>query len=116
MIEFPPGSTVASSSSSRCAFWRATWRWACQPGGAPLVRSAPALGLLLTWCGVRGGISVALALSSRRAPSEMLIVMLTYAVVVFSILVQGLTVARLTRILGISVNASRSESSLGRLG
>jgi CPA1 family monovalent cation:H+ antiporter len=32
-----------------------------------------------------------------------LILMLTYSVVVFSILVQGLTVARLARVLGLSV-------------
>jgi CPA1 family monovalent cation:H+ antiporter len=59
-------------------------------------------GLLLTWSGVRGGISVALALSLPPGPERDLILMLTYSVVVFSILVQGLTVGRLARALGLS--------------
>jgi CPA1 family monovalent cation:H+ antiporter len=58
-------------------------------------------GLLLTWGGVRGGISVALALSMPPGPDRNLILMLTYSVVVFSILVQGLTVGRLARALGL---------------
>jgi len=56
-------------------------------------------GLLLTWGGIRGGISVALALSIPSGPGRNLILMLTYSVVVFSILVQGLTVGRLARAL-----------------
>jgi Na+:H+ antiporter len=63
-------------------------------------------GLLLTWSGVRGGISVALALSLPPVPERNLILMLTYSVVVFSILVQGLTVGRLARALGFSADAS----------
>ena len=52
---------------------------------------------ILTWGGLRGGISVALALS---IPAEMhggFFVAITYIVVVFSILVQGLTMGRLVR-------------------
>ncbi len=50
---------------------------------------------ILTWGGLRGGISVALALSiSDEVPVKDLIVSATYAVVVFSILVQGLTVEK----------------------
>ncbi len=53
---------------------------------------APRTVWVLTWGGLRGGISVALALSlPASAPRELLIAM-TYTVVVFSILVQGLTV------------------------
>jgi len=63
-------------------------------------------GLLLTWSGVRGGISVALALSLPPGPERNVILMLTYSVVVFSILVQGLTVGRLARALGLSTEAA----------
>ena len=43
---------------------------------------------------LRGGISIALALSLPSSPERDLLVSMTYAVVVFSILVQGLTVNR----------------------
>ena len=47
---------------------------------------------VLTWGGVRGGISVALALSLPENEYKPLILTATYGVVVFSIIVQGLTV------------------------
>lgn len=47
---------------------------------------------VLVWGGLRGGISVALALSLPDGDEKNVILMLTYCVVVFSILVQGLTV------------------------
>lgn len=50
---------------------------------------------LLTWAGLRGGLSVAMALSLPRFPHRDLLLSCTYAVVVFSILVQGTTVRRL---------------------
>ena len=50
---------------------------------------------ILTWSGLRGGISVAMALSLPRFPARDLVLACTYAVVVFSILIQGLTVRRL---------------------
>ena len=52
---------------------------------------------VLTWGGLRGGISVALALSLPLSPERELILMMTYAVVVFSILVQGLTIGKLVQ-------------------
>ncbi|MDR4478740.1 MAG: sodium:proton antiporter [Nitrospira sp.] len=52
---------------------------------------------VLTWGGLRGGISVALALSIPPGGQRNAIVTITYAVVVFSILVQGLTIGRLLR-------------------
>ena len=54
-------------------------------------------GRVLTWGGLRGGISVALALSLPQGPERETIVSLTYCVVVFSILVQGLTIGRVAR-------------------
>ncbi len=47
---------------------------------------------VLTWGGLRGGISVALALSLPDIPEKSLILIATYAVVLFSIVIQGLTV------------------------
>ncbi|MBC8083248.1 MAG: cation:proton antiporter, partial [Hymenobacter sp.] len=52
---------------------------------------------ILTWGGLRGGISVALALSLPSAMPRDLLVGVTYVVVVFSILVQGLTVGPLAK-------------------
>jgi len=52
---------------------------------------------ILTWGGLRGGISVALALSLPEFPQKDILIAVTYSVVVFSILVQGLTMGRLVR-------------------
>lgn len=51
---------------------------------------------VLTWGGLRGGISVALALSLPPGETRDTLVSLTYLVVVFSILVQGTSVGKLT--------------------
>jgi CPA1 family monovalent cation:H+ antiporter len=50
---------------------------------------------ILTWGGLRGGISVALALSIPPSPYRDPILAMTYIIVVFSILVQGLTIKKL---------------------
>lgn len=52
---------------------------------------------VLTWGALRGGISVALALSLPFGPVRETLLALTYGVVVFSIVVQGLTIGRLVR-------------------
>ncbi|HEY5922184.1 MAG TPA: cation:proton antiporter [Kofleriaceae bacterium] len=52
---------------------------------------------MLTWGGLRGGISVALALSLPNGPERDIILVITYCIVVFSILVQGTTLGRLAR-------------------
>ncbi len=54
--------------------------------------------LILTWGGLRGGISVAMALSLPPSPYRDILITMTYIVVVFSILVQGLTIERLVRV------------------
>src|SRR3989338_3216082 len=52
---------------------------------------------LLTWGGLRGGVSFALALALPHGESRDALILITYMVVVFSVLVQGLTMGRLVR-------------------
>ena len=57
----------------------------------------PKTNLVMTWGGLRGGISIALALSLAPEMSRDLILTITYIIVVFSIIFQGLTVERLVK-------------------
>ena len=59
---------------------------------------------IMTWGGLKGGISVALALSLPDSEWKPLILTVTYIVVLFSIIVQGLTVAPLARRVGQQPN------------
>jgi len=52
---------------------------------------------ILTWGGLRGGISVALALSIPPSEQRDVIVAITYVIVVISIVLQGLTIGRLIK-------------------
>jgi len=52
---------------------------------------------VLTWGGLRGGISIALALSLPEVPEKPLILAATYAIVLFTIVAQGLTLAKVVR-------------------
>lgn len=63
-------------------------RWLDLPQGA---------GRVLVWGGLRGGISVALALSLPTGAERDMVLTLTYCVVVFSILAQGLSIGRVVR-------------------
>ncbi|QDY68697.1 cation:proton antiporter [Qingshengfaniella alkalisoli] len=55
---------------------------------------------IMTWGGLKGGISIALALSLPNSEWKPEILTATYVIVVFSILVQGLTVGRVARHYG----------------
>jgi CPA1 family monovalent cation:H+ antiporter len=57
----------------------------------------PNTNLIMTWGGLRGGISIALALGLTEVMHRDLFLVITYIVVVFSILVQGLTVKKLVK-------------------
>lgn len=64
----------------------------------PRETSKPKLLALLTWGGLRGGISVALALSAyTRVADGNILIVITYMVVLFSIIVQGLTIEKLIK-------------------
>lgn len=52
---------------------------------------------MLTWGGLRGGISVALALSLPRSYHNEIFISVTYIIVLFSIIVQGLTMGKVAR-------------------
>ena len=51
---------------------------------------------LLTWGGLRGGISLGLAMSLPENESKELIIFITFVVVAFSIIIQGLTIGKLS--------------------
>lgn len=55
--------------------------------------------LIMTWGGLRGGLSVALTLALPESPYKQMFVSITYIIVIFSILVQGLTTGRLVKVL-----------------
>ena len=55
----------------------------------------PKTNLVMTWGGLRGGISIALALSLTDTMERELFLMVTYVIVIFAIICQGLTVGRL---------------------
>lgn len=67
--------------------------------GGRLFRLPDGSAPVLVWGGLRGGISVALALSLPPGPARDVILTLTYCVVVFSILAQGLSVGPMVRAL-----------------
>ncbi len=57
----------------------------------------PNLVRILTWGGLRGGISIALVLTLPEGEHREALLMITYVIVIFSILVQGMTVGKLVK-------------------
>lgn len=74
-------------------------RWISAGGVVLFMRQfrtfSPGAVKILTWGGLRGGISVALALSIPPVPERAIIITITYIIVVFSIVIQGMTLGRL---------------------
>ena len=68
--------------------------------------------LILTWGGLRGGISVALALSLPQNMHRDNWVLVTYIIVIFSIIVQGLSVSKLAKRLLPSSAISENKPSV----
>jgi Na+/H+ antiporter len=65
------------------------------------------LPVLLSWAGIRGAVSLVAALAlPDRFPDRSLIVFLTFAVIVATLVLQGLTLPGLVRVLGISDDGS----------
>lgn len=72
------------SAGGLLALWRRLLPW-------------PMATALLTWGGLRGGISVALALSLPQSPAKSFLLVATYLVVLFAVVVQGPTVGPLLK-------------------
>ena len=100
-IRFPLGPAAAFAAGLAAIAIALGARWLTVGLPVALARRASRLpagaGLVLTWGGLRGGISIALALALPGGPWRETLIALTYGVVAFSILVQGLTFARVLR-------------------
>ncbi|HEU5293754.1 MAG TPA: sodium:proton antiporter [Burkholderiaceae bacterium] len=98
VIHFPKGVAIAAVVAVPVVVLA---RWLTVGLPVELLRGAFRLpegaGTVLTWGGLRGGISVALALSLPASRERDVLIALTYCVVVFSILGQGLTIGRAVR-------------------
>lgn len=73
------------------------------------IRNVP----FLTWAGVHGGISVALALSLPDGPFKPAILAATYAVVLFSTIIQGLTLKQVAHFTLPGQDEDASETDDG---
>jgi monovalent cation:H+ antiporter, CPA1 family len=63
----------------------------------PVLDLGPLASTTLIWGGLRGGISIALALSLPEGPARSVVLAATYAIVLFSVIVQGGTIERVLR-------------------
>jgi CPA1 family monovalent cation:H+ antiporter len=98
LIQFAPGIAPAAAVAIGVTLL-ARWLTVGLPVGLwPRAFRLPrGSGRVLTWGGLRGGISVALCLSLPAGPHRETLLAMTYCVVVFSILGQGLTIGRVVR-------------------
>lgn len=96
LMPFTPALIIAGLLAISIALFA---RWASVGGAVMLMRSFRSFShgtvRILTWGGLRGGISVALALSLPIGPERNTLVTITYIIVVFSIVVQGMTLGKL---------------------
>jgi CPA1 family monovalent cation:H+ antiporter len=98
VIRFAPGIAAAAAAAIAVTLL-ARWLTVGLPVGLwpRAFRLPQGSGRVLTWGGLRGGISVALCLSLPAGPNRETLLAMTYCVVVFSILGQGLTIGRVVR-------------------
>lgn len=73
-------------------------------------RFSPQTVKVLVWGGIRGGVSIALALSIPKNENSTIVLSITYCVVVFSIIVQGLTIAKVANPKKIAKEEEEQES------
>ena len=73
-------------------------------------RFSPQTIKVLFWGGIRGGVSIALAMSIPKNEYSNAILSITYCVVVFSIIVQGLTIAKVANPKMIADEEKKLES------
>lgn len=73
-------------------------------------RFSPQTMKVLVWGGIRGGVSIALAMSIPKSEYSTVILSITYCVVVFSIIVQGLTIAKVANPNKIAKEEQEQES------
>ncbi|RKS96466.1 cation:proton antiporter [Chryseobacterium defluvii] len=73
-------------------------------------RFSPQTVKVLVWGGIRGGVSIALAMSIPKSEYSNIILSITYCVVVFSIIVQGLTIAKVANPNKIAKEEQEQES------
>jgi len=87
----------------------ARWLSVAAPLAALKGRERVPKGLIpaLTWGGLRGGLSIAMVLGLPKFPHKDLLLMCTYVIAVFSIIVQGLTMRRLLHRYGLAGPAAR---------
>ena len=79
---------------------RAVVVWALMYPQRAAVPGLHRTGIVMTWGGLRGALSIALVLALVATPASRPLLPITYIVVVFSVLVQGLTMVPLLRRLG----------------
>ena len=82
--------------------WGAYFRFRHEERGASLI---------LAWGGLRGALSLALALQAPPGPARVVILSATYAVVVFAVVVQGLSFSSLVSALARSTKGAEAEAA-----
>jgi monovalent cation:H+ antiporter, CPA1 family len=75
----------------------------------PVLNLGPLASTTLIWGGLRGGISIALALSLPEGPARSVALAATYAIVLFSVIVQGGTIERVLRALELRRSGRAEE-------
>lgn len=113
-LKFDPVIDLAAAAAIPLIF---IGRWAAMAGPSALLGLVdgavkPGLVVVLTWAGVRGGLSVAMALSLPPSRERAILLAATYAVVIFSIIVQSLTLEPVILRLGYGRRANANGEAV----